>query len=148
MEKQRQESAHYQPKDLQKLPRATEDRTFDVDMTYTLPHAIRDASGRILYPAGFTYNPLRFAGFVPGIVVIDGSDPEQVDWFEKSPYSPNKLVMLLVSDGYAFELTRKLKRPVYYLTKIIANRFHLKAAPSIIVRDEDSVTVTEVKIEK
>jgi hypothetical protein len=45
-------------------------------------------------------------------------------------------------------LTRKLKRPVYYLTEIIAHRFHLKAAPSIVVRDGDSVTVTEVKIEK
>ena len=79
MEKQRRESAHYQPKDLRKLPRVTENRVFDVDMTSILTHDIRDASGRVLYPAGFKYNPLRYAGFVPGIVVIDGSDPEQVE---------------------------------------------------------------------
>ena len=148
MEKQRRESAHYQPKDLRKLPRVTENRVFDVDMTSILTHDIRDASGRVLYPAGFKYNPLRYAGFVPGIVVIDGSDPEQVEWFEKSPYYPNKMVMLLISDGYAFELAGKLKRPVYYLTEIIAERFRLTAAPTIIVRDGDAVSVKEVKIGK
>ncbi len=147
IEKEKKEQARYQPADLRKLPRATTNRSFTVDMTYTLPHALKDAKGHVLYPAGFTYNPLRYMGFVPGIVVIDGSDPRQVEWFEKSPYVANKLAMLLISDGYAFDLTRKLKRPVYYLTGIIADRFRLAAVPSIVVRKGDKVSVTEVKIE-
>ena len=148
MDKQRENHAHFQPKDLHKLPRATTNRTFDVDMAYTIKHAIKDGSGHILYPTGFAYNPLRYGGFLPGLVVIDGSDPHQVEWYEKSPYFNNKGAMLLVSDGFALELTEKFKRPVYYLTDIIATRLRLAAAPSIVVKNGDALTVREVKIEQ
>ncbi len=148
IEKQLQEQAHYQPKDMRKLPKAKEDRTFDVDMTYTLTHDLTDGSGHVLYPRGFKVNPLQYVNFVGGVVVIDGSDPKQVEWFEKSPYAPNELAILLLSDGYALELTRKLKRPVYYLTDIIAERFRLAAVPSVVVKKGNDMSVREVKLEK
>jgi len=81
-------------------------------------------------------------------VVIDGSDPKQVEWFEKSPYYLNELAILLLSDGYALQLTHKLKRPVYYLTGIIAERFRLAAVPSVVVKKGNDMSVREVKIEK
>lgn len=148
IEKQFQEQAHYQPKDMRKLPKAKQDRTFDVDMTYTLTHDLTDGSGHVLYPRGFKVNPLQYVNFVGGVVVIDGSDPKQVEWFEKSHYYPNELAILLLSDGYALELTRKLKRPVYYLTDIIAKRFRLTAVPSIVVKKGNDMSVREVKLEK
>ena len=147
-EKQQQERAHYQPKDLRRLPKATADRSFEVDMTYTLTHEVTDGSGHVLYPRGFKVNPLQYVNFTGGLVVIDGSDPRQVEWFEKSPYYPNKLAILLISGGYAFELTSTLKRPVYYLTGEIADRFRLAAVPSIVVRKGNGMSVREVKIEK
>jgi conjugal transfer pilus assembly protein TraW len=147
-EEQQQKRGHYQPKDMRKLPQAVRDRTFDVDMTYTLTHDIKDASGNILYPRGYTINPLHYFNFVGGIVVIDGSDPGQVEWFKKSPYFSNRLALLLLSDGYAFELTEKLQRPVYYLTDIIAKRLQLSAVPSIVVKKHDALSVREVKFER
>jgi conjugal transfer pilus assembly protein TraW len=42
----------YKPKGLVSLPRASEDRTFHVDMTYTLEFDIPDGKGGILYPRG------------------------------------------------------------------------------------------------
>lgn len=148
IEKQLQEQAHYQPKDMRKLPKAKQDRTFDVDMTYTLTHDLTDGSGHVFYPRGFKVNPLQYVNFVGGVVVIDGSDPKQVEWFEKSPYYLNELAILLVSDGYAPELTSKLQRPVYYLTDIIAERFRLAAVPSIVVKKGNDMSVREVKLEK
>jgi conjugal transfer pilus assembly protein TraW len=147
-EKQQQERLHYQPKDMRKLPKASRDRTFDVDMTYTLTHDIKDGSGNVLYPRGYSINPLHYFTFVGGIVVIDGSDHGQVEWFKKSPYFSNQLALLLVSDGYAFELTEKFKRPVYYLTDILAKRLQLSAVPSIVVKKRDALSVREVKLEK
>jgi conjugal transfer pilus assembly protein TraW len=147
-EKQQEERGHYQPKDMRKLPKAARDRTFDVDMTYTLAHDIKDGSGNVLYPRGYTINPLHYFNFIGGIVVIDGSDPGQVEWFQKSPYFSNQLALLLLSDGYAFELTEKFKRPVYYLTDIIAKRLQLSAVPSIVVKKHDALSVSEVKLEK
>ena len=147
-EEQQQKRVHYQPKDIRKLPQAARDRTFDVDMTYTLVHDIKDGSGNVLYPQEYTINPLQYFNFVGGIVVIDGSDPGQVEWFQRSPYFSNQLALLLLSDGYAFELTEKLKRPVYYLTDIIAKRLQLSAVPSIVVKKHDALSVREVKLEK
>jgi conjugal transfer pilus assembly protein TraW len=147
-EKQQEERGHYRPKDMRKLPKADRNRTFDVDMTYSLAHDIKDGSGNILYPRGYTINPLQYFNFVGGIVVIDGSDPGQVEWFQRSPYFSNQLALLLLSDGYAFELTEKLNRPVYYLTDIIAKRLQLSAVPSIVVKKHDALSVREVKLEK
>ena len=148
IEKQREEQAHYQPKDIRKLPKATQERSFDVDMTYTLTHDLKDGSGRVLYPRGYKVNPLQYVNFVGGVVVIDGSDPKQVEWFEKSPYFANKLAILLLTDGYAAQLKNTFKRPVYYLTGIIAERFHLSAVPSIVVKKGNAMSVREVKLEK
>lgn len=148
MKKFEEQQAHYQPRNLVHLPKAKENRNFEVNMSFTLQHAITDGKGHVIYPAGFKYNPVRFVGFVPGLVVIDGSDLKQVRWFEKTPYFSNKMAMLLISGGYAFELTRKLGRPVFYLTSTIAHRLKLTAVPSIVVRKGNNVEVTEVKIEK
>ena len=32
--------------------------------------------------AGFTFNPLRYVSLTGALVIIDGSDPEQVTWFK------------------------------------------------------------------
>jgi len=38
----------YQPADLHHLPRATEDKTFFVDMTYTLEQDLVDGNGKVI----------------------------------------------------------------------------------------------------
>jgi hypothetical protein len=82
----RQESGRYQPASLHQLPRARVSRRFAVDMTFTLEQELRDEEGRVLYPKGYTFNPLEYVSLSGGLVVIDGSDAEQVAWFKASPY--------------------------------------------------------------
>lgn len=136
----------YQPANLHPLPRAASDRVFIVDLTHTLNHDIKDSRGNLLYPQGFTFNPLQYAGLSGGLVVIDGSDPEQVEWFKGSPYFQNHRAILLLSGGYANELKQALQRPVYYLTHDIAARLQLKAAPSVVVEQDNKLTVREVRL--
>jgi conjugal transfer pilus assembly protein TraW len=136
----------YQPVNLHTLPRASSDRVFIVDLTHTLERDIKDSQGNLLYPQGFTFNPLQYAGLSGGLVVIDGCDPGQVEWFKGSPYFQNHRAILLLSGGYAAEVKQELKRPVYYLTHDIAVRLQLKAAPSVVVEQDNTLTVREVRL--
>jgi len=46
----REQMKSYQPEDLHHLPRATMNRTFLVDMTYTLDRDLLDGDGKVIYP--------------------------------------------------------------------------------------------------
>ena len=134
----------YQPANLHSLSRAASDRLFTVDLIHTLENDIKDGHGNLLYPKGFTFNPLQYAGLSGGLVVIDGSDPQQVEWFKGSPYFQDHRAILLLSGGYAAQLKQELNRPVYYLTHDIAARLQLKAVPSVIIEQDSKLTVREV----
>lgn len=137
----------YKPKDIQPLPLATADRTFYPDMKYTLDHDIHGKDGELLYRKGLTWNPLDFVTMPGGLVVINGEDNAQVEWFKASPYANNQAVKLLLSGGYATELREQLKRPVFYLTKPLATRMQLAAVPSVVVQEGRNMMVREVWIE-
>ena len=144
----RQEAGRYQPASLHQLPRARVSRRFAVDMTYTLEQELRNEEGRVLYPQGFTFNPLEYVGLSGGLVVIDGGDAEQVAWFKASPYHENRRAKLLLSGGYASDLATALERPVFYLTEVIAKRLRLQAVPSVVVEERQQLYVQEVLLEE
>ena len=146
VEQLRHAQAHYQPANLQALPRATKDTTTMVDLTHTLEQDLVDAQGTILYPRGFTFNPLRYVSLSGALVVIDGSDPEQVAWFKGSPYGANHRALLLLSGGLAAALRDGLQRPVAYLTEDIAQRLQLRAVPSIVVERDNQLVIREVSL--
>lgn len=148
VEQLRHAQAHYQPTNLHALPRAEEDTTTRVDLTHTLEQDLVDAQGTILYPRGFTFNPLRYVSLSGALVVIDGSDPEQVAWFKDSPYGSNRRALLLLSGGLAAALRDELRRPVAYLTEDIARRLQLRAAPSVVMEHDQHLTVREVRIDE
>lgn len=133
----------YQPADLHDLPPATADRTRLVDVTYTLDRDVTDGNGKVIYPKGYTFNPLKYIGLAGGYVIIDGNDARQVEWFKSTPYAGNHQVGLLLSGGYAFDLVQKLKRPVFYLTDDIASRLQITAAPCLVMRRGDRLQVRE-----
>jgi len=143
-----QEAGRYQPASLHQLPRARVSRRFTVDMTYTLEQELRNEEGRVLYPQGFTFNPLEYVSLSGGLVVIDGGDAEQVAWFKASPYHENRRAKLLLSGGYASDLATALERPVFYLTEVIARRLRLQAVPSVIVEERHQLHVQEVALEE
>ena len=146
VERLRSAQARYQPANLQALPRATKDAITMVDLTHTLEQDVQDANGQVLYPAGFTFNPLRYVSLSGALVVIDGSDPEQVAWFQGSPYVKNHRALLLLSGGLAAPLRDELARPVAYLTEDIALRLQVRAVPSVVIEQENQLVIREVSL--
>ena len=148
LEQLRSVQARYQPANLHALPRAEKDTTTVVDLTHTLEQDVQDANGQVLYPAGFTFNPLRYVFLSGALVVIDGSDPEQVAWFKGSPYGANRRALLLLSGGLAATLRDELGRPVAYLTEDIAQRLQVRAVPSVVVERDNQLVIREVSLDR
>jgi len=138
----------FRPEDWASLPEARENRTRMVDMTYSLEFDIPDGKGNVLYPKGYTFNPLEYAGFRQTLIIIDGGREEHIEWYMKSPYYRDMETMLLISDGSWYELMKRLKRPVFYLSAILKERLRLEAVPSIVRQEGRYMEVREVKVEK
>lgn len=123
---------NYRPDNLIKLPRARRNNKFFVDMTYTLENDIVNDKGELLYPRGYRFNPLDFVSYKKTLVVINGEDPGQVQWFQSSPLVERMDVSLFITQGSSTDLSRKIKRPVFYATTPLVARFKLKVVPSIV----------------
>lgn len=128
------------------LPKARAPKTFAVDMTYTLSFDIYDINGNILYPKGYTFNPLQFVALPYSLVVIDGSDKAQVAWFRASEYSIKLDSMVMITGGETRKLIKNLRRPVYVCDQRIVDRFKLQAVPSIIRQNGIYMEVQEIVV--
>jgi conjugal transfer pilus assembly protein TraW len=134
------------PEDRMSLPRAARDMSFPVDMTYTLQIDIPDGKGGVLYPKGYTFNPLDYINFSKTLVVINGSDSEQVKWFAASEYKGRVDVMLLLTEGHYGRLGKKLNVPLFYADSQIVERLHLAAVPSVVKQEGKDMVVREVAV--
>ena len=138
----------FRPQGLPELPRAVEDRSFLVDMTYTLEFDIPDGKGGILYPKGYRFNPLDYLSFNQTLVVFDGDDPLQVTWLRSSGMLSKNNTVLLLSRGSFVDVGKGLNRLVYYATPQMVDRFHLRATPSVIRRRDKLMEIQEVRVER
>ena len=136
----------YRPVNLKYLPRASKARSYLVDMTYVLEVDIPDGKGGILYPRGYTFNPLSFIPFRKTLVVIDGSDRQQVAWFAASRFNSDPAVTLLLTDGFSVDIQKRVRRPAFYATEPVVSRFRLAAVPSVIRVKGMNMEVEEIVI--
>jgi conjugal transfer pilus assembly protein TraW len=130
------------------LKTAERNAMFTVSMTYILEHDIPDGKGGILYPKGYTFNPLDYVIFPNTLVFINGSDRRQLEWFKTSAYYKDHKVMLLITEGLFQDLSEELKRPVYYAKREIVERFKLRAVPSVVVQKNRKMEVKEIAIKR
>lgn len=136
----------YRPENSVALPRATKPRSFYVDMTYTLDMDIPDGKGGILYPRGYMFNPLDYIPFRKMLVVINGTDKDQLTWFRQSAYAGRPDVMLLLTEGSSMKLGESLERPVFYSDSRITDKFKLQAVPSIVRQSGKMMLVEEIDV--
>jgi len=137
----------FKPIDLPVLKPASVDRSFTVDLTYTLNFDITDGKGNIIYPKGYTFNPLDYIRYNKTIVVINGNNKKQLEWFENSVYAKDINILLLITNGSYYQVGERLKRQVFYANKLIAEKFKLKAVPSVIQQKGTVLEVKEIAIE-
>jgi conjugal transfer pilus assembly protein TraW len=137
----------FKPKETVYLPKASRERTRLVDMSYTNPNDIRDAHGKLMYPKGYTFNPLDYVSFPNTIVVLNGADKDQVKWFKSLPNNTDIKVMLIVTAGSYYELGEELGRPAFFINSLIVQRFQLEYVPSIVQQKGNMMEVKEIDVE-
>jgi conjugal transfer pilus assembly protein TraW len=147
-EKRRALVLDYRPRDLAPLPRAGEDRVRVVDMTYTLEVDLPDGKGGVLYPKGYTFNPLEYVFYPNVLVALDGGDPEQVAWFQESTLARDPRVRLLLAGGSWSEVSATLSRPVHYLTAPLRRRLQLEAVPAVLWQSGIVFELREIDVAK
>lgn len=143
------------PNAVQDLPPARDVAVFKVDMTYELPRDIKDAEGNVIYPKGYSFNPLKNMdehgiAYPQVIVVINADMKEEIKWFRETFAAKTFPTKLLITNGHAYELAQDLGRPVYYLTKQVRATFMIERTPSLVYQPqgEHYMMVQEIPIEK
>ncbi|MCG3113359.1 MAG: hypothetical protein MCM46_16210 [Candidatus Manganitrophus sp. SB1] len=144
--KMKQAVASYRPSGLRPLPRATTGRTSAVDMTYALQADIPDGRGGILYPRGYTFNPLQYVSLPNTFVIIDAEDAEQVGWFRASGYANDPKAFLLLTGGSYQAMLETLKRPVYYANASLIQRLKVRSTPAVAIQKGSMMEVQEIAI--
>ena len=138
----------YRPADLWALPPAARDRVFLADMTYTLDMDIPDGRGAILYPKGYSFNPLDYVPLTSILVILDGGDRRQTEWFTASQFAADFRTKLIITAGASLELAEALDRPVFYLPAEMAGRLRLAAVPSVVRQKGRHLEVQEIHVER
>jgi conjugal transfer pilus assembly protein TraW len=141
----------YRPGDLRELPRAAETRMHYPDLTYVLPYDIPqvDQEGNIigiLYPAGYTFNPLEYMHWDGMLVIIDGNDPEQIEWYKQSEYAKDYRTKILLTQGRWFDVEQELKQAVFYAEGSLIDKLNVSSVPAVVWQEGTAMVVKEIKI--
>lgn len=130
------------------LPPASANETITIVPEYALPFDVYDpATGDILYPKGFSYNPLihiplgcRFRWWL-----INGERPSEIQWLRRQPREMADAVLVL--GGNYTKLTRVFNGPVFS-GMAVAQKGWCKGTPCRITREGKALTVTTWKVKK
>ena len=135
------------------LPRATESKFRRFNPTLIMPSDIRDAEGRLLYPAGTQVNPLQVKSFTKTLAFFDADDLEQVTWANNNVAKFSQIVPILVR-GEITSLSQSWNRQIFFDQggrdggKLI-HHFGINSLPSLVYQKTPSelwLTIEEVDV--
>lgn len=109
---------------------------------YTLPFEIRLPGGQLLYPKGFSFNPLTYVTMPQRLVVVH---PRDLPWALRTARQSD-FILLSAHDGRQsdpIDLSEKSGRAIYILEERVKDRLGLTVAPVIVAQTGQSLTLTE-----
>ena len=106
---------------------ARQTRVRSVVPFYTLPDDIKLPDGRLLYPRGFTFNPLAYTNLAQRLIVVA---PRDLAW-GLAQARPQDWV-ILTAGGDVVELSERSGRPLFVLEERVKERMGLTVAPVIV----------------
>jgi len=134
------------------LPNAAQSSTRLVDASVIIPEDILDPSGNVIQKSG-RINPLDLMPFDQKIVVIDPTQPWQVD-LAKREYAEHgvgltvTVIATQIPPSSGWELFNSVQEafggPLYLLSPALASRFQIRHAPSLVTADAKNFIVREV----
>ncbi|NCP62697.1 MAG: type-F conjugative transfer system protein TraW [Alphaproteobacteria bacterium] len=128
------------PLPVEGIEKTQEERSYYFDPSITVESDIRDHKGAIIHAKGTKVNPLKTFSWGIPLLLIDGSDSEQVSW---ALAQTGKVVLV---KGSPIELYRKTGRRFYFDQggKII-EKFQIHHVPARISQDGLNLLIQELK---
>lgn len=127
------------------LAPAARSRTRSVVPFYTLDAEIRLPDGTLLYPKGYTFNPLDYVTLPQRLIVIH---PRDLGWALKTARLTDFILLAAgeAHDDDAITLSERTGRAIYILEPRIKERLGLTVAPVIVAQIGTRLELTEVRL--
>ncbi|UZW57792.1 conjugal transfer protein TraW [Sphingobium sp. JS3065] len=104
---------------------------------YTLEEDVRLPDGRLLYPKGFTFNPLDYVSLPQRLIIVH---PRDLGWALKQARFTD---FILLTAGDALDLSERSGRPLFILEERVKERLGLTVAPVIVAQQGKKLVLTE-----
>ena len=108
---------------------------------FALSFDIPDKDGNILYPAGYTFNPLEYLRLPSKLIIVKET---QLSWAIEMADTGD---MILLSGGNALEASRRYQRSIFKLEDQIRERLDLRVVPSVVEQHDSHFIVEEIPLE-
>lgn len=129
------------------LPGATQNRTYYVDPSITVPFDIKDHDGRIIHYAGTSVNPLDHMTLSEKLLFFDGDDPIQVEWARGMVDSDPLHIKPILINGPVLLLMEKWRIRLYFDQRgQLSERFGILGVPAVIFQDKHRLRVVEYSL--
>ena len=120
---------------------APEPRTREHVPYHIVEHPVVSATGELIYPVGYQFNPLDYLTLPRRVVVIL---PQHGDWASEH-IKKTDLVLLAGSDNDS--VSKRLERPVFILDDRTQRRLGIEYAPSVIEQHGSAFRIEEYYVE-
>ncbi len=133
------------PSPVKGISKATKNRRFTYDPTFTVVKDIKDHRGRVIHAKGTKINPLETVTMTEDLVFINGDDPSQkalvfdrIEMSEDSHQKQNKVRLILVK-GSPLSLSEEFQIPVYFdQGGLIVKKLGIQHVPAIVTQGGSS----------
>lgn len=126
---------------------ARADRVRSVVPFYSLDFDLALPGGKVLYPKGYTFNPLSYVALPQRLVVVH---PRDLAWAARTAALTDWILVTAGGDSRedALSLGEKIGRPVFILEERVKQRLGLTVAPVIVRQMGQRLELTEVRLER
>lgn len=122
-----------------RLPIATEDNSYYHTPVTILPFEVKDKNGKVLYPKGFKFNPLKYTTLPNQLIVLGSSRHLDVVSNLSSLVSPDDTLLIVNMDTRKF--IKQTGKRAFLLSKNAIKRLGIKQIPAIISQQGDQFLI-------
>lgn len=129
------------------LAPATRSQKRSVVPFYTLDAEIRLPDGTLLYPKGYSFNPLAYVTLPQRLVVVA---PRDLAWALKTARLTDFILLAAgrPGDDDAITLSERTGRPIFILEERIKERLGLTVAPVVVRQVGQRLELSEVRLDR
>ncbi len=135
------------PKAVLGLKAATHPRSFEMDLTVTVPFDIKDSEGNLIQPKGKKINPLEIFSIKKSLIFLDGDVDEQLQWALNQYHNNPESTKLVLVNGSPLDLMERYSIPFYFdQAGKLSLYFKLEQIPAKVYQHRDKLIIDEVKV--